>query len=72
MYLNGGKIETFYVLYILSAGLIDDLTELLDQIDEQWEGLPIQVHLINLSATNIITDDLDTIKFQDFTMKYNL
>lgn len=69
---NNGRIDCFYVVYILSAGLIDDLPELLEALDSEWDSLPIQIHLINLSATNIINEDLDTIKFQDFTMKYNL
>ena len=69
---NQGKIETFYVVYILSAGLIDDLSEVLNSIDEAFAALPIQIHIINLSGSNLVTDDLDTIKFQDYTMKYNL
>eukprot|EP00347_Sterkiella_histriomuscorum_P011703 403371431 len=69
---NNGRIDCFYVLYILSPGLIDDLPDLLETLDCSWDGLPIQIHLINLSTTNIMSEDLDTIKFQDFTMKYNL
>lgn len=30
---NKGKLEIFYVVYILSAGLIDDLSDLLNSID---------------------------------------
>jgi hypothetical protein len=57
------KLTSFYVIYILSAGLIDDLSDLLTLIDPEWDSLPIQIHLINLSARNIMTDDLDTTKF---------
>lgn len=57
------RLDTFYVVYILSAGLIDDLPDLLSSIDPLYESLPIQFHLINLSTRNIITEDLDTTKF---------
>lgn len=60
---NNGRIDCFYVLYILSPGLIDDLPDLLETLDSSWDGLPLQIHLINLSTTNIISEDLDTIKF---------
>ncbi len=60
---NQGKLEAFYVVYILSAGLIDDLAEVLNSIDEAYASLPIQFHIINLSGSNLVTDDLDTIKF---------
>jgi hypothetical protein len=69
---DGNKLTSFYVVYILSAGLIDDLSDLLTLIDPEWDQLPVQFHLINLSARNIQTDDLDTTKFQDYTMKVNL
>lgn len=70
---NDKTLETFYVIYILSAGLIDDLQDVLSSLDDPtWETLPIQFHLINLSARNIVTEDLDTTKFQDYTMKVNL
>ena len=69
---NDNRLSCFYVVYILSAGLIDDLGDVLSQIDSEWDSLPIQIHLINLSTRNIMVDDLDTTKFQDYTMKVNL
>lgn len=69
---NQNTLETFYVVYILSAGLIDDLQDVLSCLDSDWSHLPVQFHLINLSASNIISEDLDTTKFQDYTMKVNL
>lgn len=35
------KLNSFYVVYILSAGLIDDLSDLLTLIDPEWDSLPI-------------------------------
>ncbi len=69
---NSSKLTTFYVVYILSAGLIDDLPDVLNLLDPIWDSLPLQIHLVNLSTRNIITEDLDTTKFQDYTMKVNL
>ena len=51
------------MVYILSAGLIDDIGEVIALVDEEWCYLPIQIHLINLSAKNIQNDDLDTFTF---------
>lgn len=66
------KLETFYVVYILSSGLIDDLADLLKSLDSSWDSLPIQIHVINLSGPNLNTEDLDTLRFQEQTMKLNL
>ena len=38
---NNGRIDCFYVLYILSPGLIDDLADLLETLDPSWDGLPL-------------------------------
>jgi hypothetical protein len=57
-------LENFYVFYILSSGLIDDLADLLTLLsDDLWSKLPIQVHIINLSSPNLSTEDLDTLRF---------
>ena len=59
-------------MYILSSGLIDDLADLLKSLDSSWDSLPIQIHVINLSGPNLNTEDLDTLRFQEQTMKLNL
>ena len=69
---NQNRLRCFYPVYILSAGLIDDLGDVLTLIDQNWNSLPIQIHLVNLSTRNIMVEDLDTTKFQDYTMKVNL
>ena len=66
------KLESFYVVYILSSGLIDDLADVLVTLDSSWDSLPIQFHIINLSGPNLNTEDLDTLRFQEQTMKINL
>jgi hypothetical protein len=35
------KLEAFYVVYILSSGLIDDLADVLKILDTSWDSLPI-------------------------------
>jgi hypothetical protein len=35
------KLEIFYVVYILSSGLIDDLADVLISLDPSWDKLPI-------------------------------
>jgi Copine len=60
---DGNRLEVFYVVYILSSGLIDDLAELLTSLDCQWDSLPVQIHVVNLSGPNLDTGDLDTLRF---------
>ena len=35
------KLDNFFVIYVLSSGLIDDLVELLTYLDEGWDDLPV-------------------------------
>lgn len=59
------KLENFFVFYILSSGLIDDLQDVLNTLfdDPSWSLIPIQIHVINLSGPNLNTEDLDTLRF---------
>jgi len=42
-------VDSFYVLYVLSSGIIDDAKDLVKLISRpEWGGLPVQVHLITL------------------------
>lgn len=38
---DANKLDVFYVVYILSSGLIDDLSDLLNSLDCQWDSLPV-------------------------------
>jgi len=38
---NKGKLQIFYEVYILSAGLMDDIQEVLDLLGPEWKQLPI-------------------------------
>jgi hypothetical protein len=54
-------IDSFYVMYVLSTGIIDDVSNLLKFITENdWYRLPLQVFIISLSPSNIKEADQDT------------
>lgn len=54
-------IDSFYVLYVLSTGIIDDVAILTKFIAENdWHKLPLQVHLISLAPTHLAEQDQDT------------
>ena len=56
-------VDSFYVLYVLSAGLIDDIDMCLSKIEaESWSSLPIQVQIISLAPPCISPDDQDTVQ----------
>lgn len=38
---DGNKLENFFVVYVLSSGLIDDLADLLTLLDSSWDELPV-------------------------------
>lgn len=38
---DSSSIENFFVFYILSSGLIDDLADLLTMLDSSWDTLPL-------------------------------
>ena len=56
-------VDSFYVLYVLSAGLIDNIDLCVSKIQaESWSSLPIQVQIISLAPPCISPDDQDTLQ----------
>jgi hypothetical protein len=54
-------IDSVYVLYVLSTGLIDDVDACLKCFQERdWKHIPIQVQIISLSPSHISREDQDT------------
>ena len=54
-------IDCFYVLYVLTTGIIDDVSEVVKCFEEKvWSTLPVQVHLINISPTHLAANDQDS------------
>ena len=55
------SMDTFYVVYVLTTGLIDDTKEVLSLLkDQTWKSLPVQIHFISLSPSHIAKEDQDT------------
>lgn len=53
-------VDSFYVLYVLSSGIVDDAKAIVNLIsDPAWSELPVQVHVISLQST-YKTRDLKT------------
>jgi hypothetical protein len=67
-------IDSFYVLYVLSTGLIDDVKNIQKVMaeNEQWKGLPLQVMIISLAHRGIATEDQDTVGLQQECNRLNL
>ena len=56
-----GTFDTFYVLYILSTGIIDDTAELIAELKaKEWRKMPLQIHLISLAPKHLQENDQDT------------
>ena len=50
-------VDSFYVLYILSSGVVDDAKELIKLISRpEWSSLPVQVHLVTLHTDKFTRD----------------
>lgn len=44
-------VDSFYILYVLSSGQVDDAQELLKLICKpEWGSLPVQIHVIALQS----------------------
>lgn len=44
-------VDCFYVLYVISSGVVDDAKELVKQISKaDWNCLPVQVHVVALQT----------------------
>jgi len=56
-----GTADSFYVLYVLSTGLIDDIEECLKTLRQEWFALPLQIHIISLAPSHMKLDDQDTV-----------
>lgn len=51
-------IDCFYVLYVLTTGIIDDVSDVIKTFQEKvWSTLPVQVHLINISPNHLAAND---------------
>ena len=56
-----GTFDPFYVLYVLSTGIIDDVSEVIEQLaGKEWRRMPLQIHLISLAPRNLNEKDQDT------------
>ncbi len=43
-------IDSVYVIYVLSTGLIDDIEDCIKTMSEiEWKNLPLQLHVISLA-----------------------
>lgn len=51
-------VDSFYVLYLLSTGIIDDVTALIKLASEgDWARLPLQVHIISVAPNHLAEND---------------
>lgn len=51
-------VDSFYVLYLLSTGIIDDVTALIKLASEgDWAKLPLQVHIISVAPNHLAEND---------------
>ncbi len=55
---------TYFVLYIFSTGIIDDIPESIQQFAKVL-NLPLSVYIINLQNKNLRKDDIDGSMLED-------
>lgn len=54
-------VDSFYVLYILSTGIVDDVANLIKFVTENdWGKLPLQVQIISLAPSHLSESDQDS------------
>ena len=53
-----GTFDAFYVMYILSTGIIDDVKELIQTISQRdWSAMPLQIHIISIAPNHLQKED---------------
>lgn len=51
-------VDSFYVLYVLSTGIVDDVANLIKFVTESdWGKLPLQVQIISLAPSHLSESD---------------
>ena len=56
-----GTFGSFFVLYVLSTGIIDDIKELVAELQcRDWPRMPLQIHFISLAPGHLQEKDQDT------------
>jgi hypothetical protein len=54
-------VDSFYVLYVLSTGIVDDVANLIKFVTEgDWGKLPIQIQIISLAPSHLSENDQDS------------
>lgn len=54
-------VDSFYVLYVLSTGIVDDVASLIKFVTEgDWGKLPIQIQIISLAPSHLSENDQDS------------
>lgn len=66
-------VDSVYVLYVLSTGIIDDVAKLIKFLNENdWSKLPVQVHVISLAPAHIAAKDQDSLELQSECNRINI
>ena len=51
---SANTIDSFYVLYVLSTGIIDDVKEVIKFVTEgEWHKFPLQLHIISVAPNHL-------------------
>jgi hypothetical protein len=66
-----GTADSFYVLYVLSTGLIDDIEECMKTLKQDWFALPLQIHIISLAPSHLSVKDQDTVQLMQECNRLN-
>lgn len=65
-------IDSFYVLYVLSTGLCDDLKQLEKLLaEESWKQCPLQIQIISLAHKGMALEDQDTVALSKICIRLN-
>ena len=56
-----GTFDTFFVLYILSTGIMDDVQDLIKELQsKEWKSMPLQIHLMSMAPNHLAQSDQDS------------
>ena len=67
-----GTVDCFYVMYVLSTGIIDDVQELIKTISQkEWSRMPLQLHIISMAPNHLQKNDQDSQHLMEECVRLN-
>ena len=63
--------DSFYVMYVMSCGILDDVAECMKTLQLEWAHLPLQLHIVSLAPSHLSLKDQDSLDLMQESHRLN-